>query len=202
MSFESGFRYPFERLSWNWNFKVDLDTHLTDKHGHLFLWDLELFWTSFKVCQTKVQNMHFFLLSWNWVLKVDLGTHLRDKHAHLFLEIWSYFGPCWRLVKPRLKLCTLVEFLKILWDLKLFWPSFKVVQTKVEKVDVCWLSQNWALKVDLGNHLRDKHGHLFLWDLELFWPSFKVGQTKIENMHFSTFSELIFVSGFRYPFET
>ena len=53
--------------------------------GHLFLSDLELFWHSFKVGQTMVENMHFFQLSQNWVLKVDIGTHLRDKHGYLFL---------------------------------------------------------------------------------------------------------------------
>ena len=87
----------------------------------------------------------FFWLSQNWVLKVDLVTHLRDKHGDLFL-----------------------------WDLELFWPSFKVGQTKDANMHFCKLSHNWVLKVDLNTHLRDKHGHLFLWDLELFWPSFNV----------------------------
>ena len=48
------------QVSRNWNFKVDLDTHLRDKHGHLFLWDFELFWPTFKVGQTNVENIHFF----------------------------------------------------------------------------------------------------------------------------------------------
>ena len=54
-----------------------------------------------------------------------------------------------------------------------------------------WLNQGlkYALlstdsELNLGTHLRDKHGHLFLCDLEIFWPAFKVGQTKFENMHF------------------
>ena len=92
-------------LSRNIVLKVDLGTNLRDKHWHLFLWDLDLFWPLFKVGQTKVEKMHFFRLSQNLVLKVDLGTHLRDKHVHLFLL-----------------------------DLELFWPMFKVGQTKVENL--------------------------------------------------------------------
>ena len=101
----------------NWNFKLDLHTHLRDKHGHLFLWDLELFWTLFKVGQTKVENIHVCRVSHNWVLKVGWGRHLRDKHGHLFL-----------------------------WDLQLVWLSFKVDQTKVEKMNFCWLVWNWFWK--------------------------------------------------------
>ena len=100
-------------LSWNINFKVDLDTHLTDKHGHLFLWYLELFWPPFIIGKTKVKNMHFCQLSQNWNFKVDLEIDLRDKHGHLFYDIWSYFGPCLRLVNPSLKTCTFVDFLII-----------------------------------------------------------------------------------------
>ena len=118
-----------------------------------------------------------------------------------FSEIWFYFGPRSRLVKPRLKICTLAKFLRIkfkveldthlrdnhghlfLWDLDLFGSLFKLSQTKVQNIYFCLLSQNWVLKVDLGTHFRDKHGHLFFLDLELFWHSFKVGQTKVENMH-------------------
>ena len=74
---------------------------------------LELFWLSFKVGQTKVENMHFCWLSQNWVLKVDLGTHLRDNHGKPFYEIWSNFGPRSRLVKPWLKISTFVDFLGI-----------------------------------------------------------------------------------------
>ena len=72
-------------------------------------------------------------------------------------------------------------------SLELFWPSFKVGQTKVENMRFFLLSQNWNFKLDLGTHFRDKHGYLFLWDLELFWPSFKAGHTKVENVHFSQF---------------
>ena len=97
--------------------KVVLGTHLRDKHGHLFLWDLELVWPSFKVGQTKFLKMHFCQLSRNWVLKANLGTRWRDMHGHLFL-----------------------------WDLELFWPSFKVCQTKVENMHFCWLYHNWVLK--------------------------------------------------------
>ena len=79
-------------------------------------------------------------------LKVELGTHLRDNNGHLFL-----------------------------WDLNLFWPSFKIGQTIFENMHFCRLSCNRNFKVDLDTHLKDKHGHLCLWDLELFWPSFKVG---------------------------
>ena len=76
-----------------------------------------------------------------------------------FYEIWSYFG-----------------------------PLVKVGQTKVERMHFCWLSNNWVLKVDLGMHLRHKHGNLFLWDLELFWASIMVCQTNDENMHFCRLS--------------
>ena len=58
----------FCRISQNWNFKVDLDTHLRDKHGHLFLWDLDLFGPSFNFGKTKVENMHFCRLFRNWNL--------------------------------------------------------------------------------------------------------------------------------------
>ena len=108
--------------------ELDLGTHLRDKHGNLFLWDLELFWPSFKVGQNKVENMYFYWLSRNWNFKEDLDTHLRDKHGHLFL---SY--------------------------LELFWSSFKVGQTKVENMHFCILSRKWNFKVDLDTHLRDKH---------------------------------------------
>ena len=64
---------------------MELGTNFRDKHGHLFLWDLELFSRSFKVGQTKVEKMHLRRLYRNLVLKVDLGTHFRDKYGHLFL---------------------------------------------------------------------------------------------------------------------
>ena len=69
------------------------------------------FWPSFKVGQTKVENMHLCRLSRNLVLKVDLDTQLRDKHGQLFLL-----------------------------DLEIFWTSFKVGQTKVENMHFCRLS--------------------------------------------------------------
>ena len=103
----------FYRLSRNWHFKIDLHTHLRDKHGHLFLWELELVWSLFKVGKTKVENIHFCQLSRNWVLKVDLGTHLRHKHGHLFYEIWSYFSLCSSLVKPWVKISTFFNFIGI-----------------------------------------------------------------------------------------
>ena len=65
--------------------KVDLGTHLRDNQGHLFLWDLELFWCLFEVGQTNIENMQFSQLSHYWDLNVDLGTHLSDKHGHQFL---------------------------------------------------------------------------------------------------------------------
>ena len=68
---------------------------MRDKHGHLFLWDLELFWPSFKVGQTKVENMHFCQLSQNWNLKVDLDTHLRDACTPTFMR----FGAILALVQ-------------------------------------------------------------------------------------------------------
>ena len=100
-------------ISQNSNFKVDLDAHLRDKHGHLFLWDLEQFCRSFKVGQMKIENMQFWWLSRNWVLKVHLGALLRDNHGHLFL-----------------------------WYFELFWPSIKVGQTKVENMNFYRLSKN------------------------------------------------------------
>ena len=94
---------------------------LRDKNWPLFLWYFELFWPSFRVGQTNVENMHFCWLSRNWVLKVDLGTHLRDKHGHLFL-----------------------------WYLDLYFSTFKVGQTKIENMHFCRLSRNWNFKVDLN----------------------------------------------------
>ena len=86
--------------------------------------------------------------------------------------------------------------------MELFWPSFKVGQTMVEKMHFCRLSRNWVLKVDLGTNLRDKHGHLFFGYLELFCPSFNIGQIKVENMHFCRLSwNWNFETWFRYPFE-
>ena len=92
---------------------MDLGTHLRDKHGHLFLLDLDLFWPSFKVRQMKVENMHFCPLSCNRNLKVGLGTPWRDNHGQLFLL-----------------------------DLELFWPSFKVGPTKVKNIHFCRISHN------------------------------------------------------------
>ena len=116
LNFESGFRCPFKRYAWT----------------PILFDDLELFWPSFKVCQTQVESTYFCWFSQFLNFKVDLDTHLRDKHGHLFL-----------------------------WYLEIFWPAFKIGQTKVEKRNFCRLYRNWVLKVDLGTHLRDKHGHLF-----------------------------------------
>ena len=99
-------------LSWNFVLKVDLGTHLRDKIWHLFLWDLDLFWPSYKVGQTKVENMHFFeflgIEFWNliWlpISEISIETY--------FYEIQIYFGPPSRLIKPRLKICTFVDFPK------------------------------------------------------------------------------------------
>ena len=49
-----GSKDAFFRLSLNWNFEVDLDSHLKGKPRHGFLWELEPFSPSFKVGQTKV----------------------------------------------------------------------------------------------------------------------------------------------------
>ena len=61
----------FGRLSRNWVLKVDLGTHLRDKNWSLFLLDLELFWPSFRIGQTKVENMEFFnflrIEFWKWI---------------------------------------------------------------------------------------------------------------------------------------
>ena len=59
----------FCTLYQNWVLKVDFGTHLRDKHGHLFVWDLDIFQPSFKVSQTKVENMHFARLSHNLKFK-------------------------------------------------------------------------------------------------------------------------------------
>ena len=56
----------------------------------------------------------------------------------------------------------------------------------------CQLSRNWVLKVDLGTHLRDDHGHLFLWYWELFWPFLiKIGfHAYISNRYLNTIAKL------------
>ena len=107
-------------LCWNWFLKVDLGTHLRDKHGHLFLWDLVLYCPSFKVGQTNVENIPFLSTFLEFSLESGLGTHLIYKHGHLFL-----------------------------WDLELFWLSFNVGETKVEIMHFYRLSRNWNFKVDL-----------------------------------------------------
>ena len=66
-----------------------LGTHLRDKHGHLYLCDLELLWPSFKVGQTYVENMHFCRLSQNLNFKVDIDTRLRDKHGPAIFMIFG-----------------------------------------------------------------------------------------------------------------
>ena len=101
---------------------MNLGTNLRDKHGHLFLCDLELFSRSSMVCQTKDENMHFCQLSQNLKFKVDLDTHLRDKNENLYYEIWSYFGPCLRLVKPRLKICIFFTFSELSFESGLRYP--------------------------------------------------------------------------------
>ena len=137
---------------------MDLGTHLRDKNGKLFLWDLELFWPSFKVGQTKVENMHFCRLSRNWNFKVHLDTHLRDKNRDVFL-----------------------------WDFKLFWPSFKVGQINIENMLFCWLSRNWVLKVDLHTHLRDKCGHLFYDVWSYFFPHPRLVKQRLKIRTFVDF---------------
>ena len=138
---KQGSKYALLSTFRNWVLKVDLDIHLRDKHGHLFLWDLELFWPTFKVGQTKVENMHFCWLFEDWNFKVYLVTHLRDKHGHLF---W--------------------------WDLQLFWRSFKVGQTNVENMHFSRISRNWVLKVDLVTHLRDIKDTYFYMIWSYFLP--------------------------------
>ena len=79
-------------ISQNSNVKVDLDTHLKYWHGHLFLWDLELFWPSFKDGQTKVEKMHFCRLFHNWNLKVNFGTHFnKQTRTPTFVVFWAIF---------------------------------------------------------------------------------------------------------------
>ena len=162
----------FCRISQNWFLKVDLATLFRDKHGHLFLWYLDLFYPSFNVGQTKIENMHFCRLSQNWKYKVDLDTHFRDKHGDLFL-----------------------------WDLELFCLSFKVGQTIVENMHFCRLSRNRVLKVYLGTHLRDKHVTLFMRFGAILALVQGWSNKGWKYALFSTFSELSFKSGFRYPFE-
>ena len=96
LSFESGFRYPFE-----------------DQHWHLFLWDLELFVPCFVVGQTKIEKMHFYRLSWSWVLKVDLDTHLRYKHGKLFLWDLELFWPSFKLGQTKVEKMHFFDFLGI-----------------------------------------------------------------------------------------
>ena len=105
--------------------KVDLSTHLRHNNGHLFLWYLELFRPSFKVGQTKVENMHFCRLSRNWNFKVNLDTRLRDKHKHLFLFDLELFWPAFKVGQPRLKKCTFVDFIEIeFWKCRI--PIWKI----------------------------------------------------------------------------
>ena len=113
-------------------------------------------------------------------LKFNICTFVNFLHN----DIWSYFGTRSRLFKPRLKRYTFVYFLRIefwkrilvpighlyLWYLELFWPSFKVGQTKVEKIDFYRLSWDWDLKLDLCIHLRDHNGHLFYYIWIYFCP--------------------------------
>ena len=56
-----GWKYALLSTFSELKFESGLGTHLIDKHGHLFLWDLELFWPSFKSGQTKDEK--FALLS-------------------------------------------------------------------------------------------------------------------------------------------
>ena len=97
----------------NWVFKVDLANYLKDKHGHIFLWGLELFWPSFKVGETYVKNMHFCWLSRNCVFKWIYIPIWEISMGSYFYHICSYFGARSRLVKPRLKICTFVDFIEI-----------------------------------------------------------------------------------------
>jgi len=103
----------FCRLFRNWNFKVDLNSHLRDKHGHLFFMRFGVILALVQGCETKVENKHFCRLSQNWVLKVDFDTHLRDKHGHLYLWDLELFFPHSRLVKPMFKICTFIDILEI-----------------------------------------------------------------------------------------
>ena len=102
---------------------MDLGTHLRDKHGHLFLCELELFWLSFKAGQTHVENMHFCQLSQNCNFKADLDTHLKDRHEHLFFdESWTYFGPSSRLVNQGLKYVFLPTFSELSFESRFQYP--------------------------------------------------------------------------------
>ena len=107
-------------ISQNSNFKVDLDTHFKDRHGHLCLWDLELFWPSLKDCQTKVEKMHFFFLFQKWNLKVDLGTHFNKQAYKLtFVTFRSISVPLSAtLAKAHDKVSLLTNFLELKYDLR------------------------------------------------------------------------------------
>ena len=58
-----GWKYALFQLSCNWLSKVDLGTQLRDKHGDLFLWDLEIFYPTFNVGQPNIEKMHFSQVS-------------------------------------------------------------------------------------------------------------------------------------------
>ena len=151
-------------LSRIWNFIVHSSTHLRDKHGHLFLWYLELFWATFKVGQIKFENIHFCRLYRNWNFKGDLDTHFRDKHGHRFLL-----------------------------DLEIFCPSFKVIESKVEKMHFCRLSQNWNLNVDLGTYLIDKSASIVLGNFRSILDLSQTWSNKVlKCFTFSNLSELKF----------
>ena len=111
----------FYQLSWNWSFKVDLDTHLSDKYEHLFLWYLELFWPLFNVCETKVENMHYCWLSWNWVLKVYVGTHLRDKWP-IFMRFGAILSLVQRYSNQGWKYAPLLNFSELCFESRFRYP--------------------------------------------------------------------------------
>ena len=108
----------FFRHSRHWVLKVDLGTQFRDKHGHLFLWDLELFWPSFKDDQTKVENMHFCLHFQKWNLKVDLDTHFNKQAYTLTVAMFQAISLplSATLVKAHDTVSLLTNFLELKYD--------------------------------------------------------------------------------------
>ena len=74
----------FCRLSQNWYLKMDLDTHLRDKHAHSFLGVMSYYEPPSILVNLRTRKLHFYqnLLELN--SKWDLDTHLGDKCVGIF----------------------------------------------------------------------------------------------------------------------
>ena len=159
-------------------------------------------------------NVHFCRLSWNWVLKVDLGTHLRVSMDTYFYEIWSYFGPCSKFVKPKFKICTSFNFLGIEFWMWIYVPIWEIsMETYFYEIwsyfgphlrlKICILSTFWEFK------FQSRFRYPF--QRSAWTPIFMIFGAILALVQgwsnhgwkyalFSTFLEFKFWSRFRYPF--